>query len=114
MLRSQTQTHRTGREILQCAPHARHYQQPLPGVIQHNLASLLAVIKHHFKRAAYGHKQLAQLLMGMTTTALTTRHVIYPIGTAYIKRHVPTLLRNSQGATRRVNNAGQRHYLAFI
>ncbi len=114
MLRGQTKADSTGGEILQRTPHARHYQQSLPRVIQHNLTALLAVIQHHPERAADSYEQLSQLLMSVTATALSAGHIINPIGTAYVKRHIPPLLRNSQGATRSIQDAGQRHYLAII
>ena len=75
---------------------------------------MLVAIKHlYIERTTHSHDHLFTGAMGMSATTLTRWHIVSPVDTGDIERHVLHLLSHGQVATR-VNNLWQIYGSYFI
>ena len=69
-------------------------------MVQQYRLTLVAVVECNVEGTAKGDDELLQTLVRMTTTALSTRHVINPVGTLDVKGYHRLSLSNCQVASR--------------
>ena len=61
---------------------------------------LVAVVDHHVKAATQGHQELLLTLEGMTVTPHSARHIVDPVVTLHLERHMNAALDEREVAPR--------------
>lgn len=97
--RCQDKAYCSRREVVECAPYILLNEQPLPGMVKMKALAGCAIVDVNGERATDGYYQFTALLMGMASAALARWHIVCPIHTLHIERHLLHALSHGEIAT---------------